>query len=522
MTDHPESHHQKWLMRQVELQNKPLKSSCYKPLDQSILEKANSLGLETYLELNHLLEWPTLEGIQSLYQSGRTTAYDLVRYTIMRIGIYNQKLNAVSQLSPTVIEEAKALGPWEPNKPLWGVPVLLKDNIATGPDMPNTAGAHALLHATTKRPAHLVSLLKEAGALIIGKANLSEWANFMTLDSSNGFSALGGQTRNPYGPYDVGGSSAGSCVAVAAGFTAIAVGTETAGSLVYPASQNNVVTIKPTVGLISRDLIVPISDTQDTAGPIASSVKDAAQLLQVLSGPCQWDAKTISAPESQDYLAACHKSPDGLKIGILSNPKILADYRQGDDEVINEVIQILQRQNMIVTPVFVDDKACETNMYEVLLYEFYRDVNGYLAHPDTNTVLALEDIIAYNQKDLVNRAPYGQALLEKSTTERAKEKAYKDLVTDNVLRASAAIYAALQEVDVIMTISNYGTILYATAGYPAVTVPAGFRPSGEPVGITFFGGAYQEALLLTVAQAFESAKANESATTRSCHPTLSI
>lgn len=516
MTDMPDSHHQEWLLRQVELQQKPHKSTCYKPLDQIILDKANGLGLDTYLELNHLLEWPKLEVIQSLYQSGLTTPYDLIRYTIKRIGIYNQKLNAVSQLSPTVIEEAKALGPWDPSKPLWGVPVLLKDNIATGPEMPNTAGAHALLHATTKRPAHLVTLLKEAGALILGKANLSEWANFMTLDSSNGFSTLGGQTRNPYGPYDVGGSSAGSCVAVAAGFTAIAVGTETAGSLVYPASQNNVVTIKPTVGLISRDLIVPISDTQDTAGPIASSVKDAAQLLQVLSGPCQWDPKTMSAPEDEDYLAACRRSPEGLRVGILSNAKIVADYRDGDEEIINVATALLKGQNMVVTPVNVDDKACDTNMYEVLLYEFYRDVNAYLAHPDTNTVLALEDIISYNQKDLGNRAPYGQNLLEKSVTERLKDKAYTDLVTDNVLRASAAIYAALQEVDVLMTISNYGTILYATAGYPAITVPAGFRTSGEPVGITFFAGAYQEALLLTVAQALESANMP------GIHPTLSI
>lgn len=515
-----ESHHRAWLERQLEHQAQCRATACFRPLDSDLIEEAKRLNRGTYFEIDQALfhqgdVW-SIEAFKDLYRKHRFTPYQVAQYILQRISVYNEGLHAITQLAPQVFREAEALwadAPWEAlyrRMPLWGIPVVVKDNIATGTDMPNTAGAYALLHATTTRPSTVVERLKAAGALVVGKANLSEWANFMTLDSSNGYSALGGQTVNPFGPFDVGGSSSGSCVAVAAKLVPIAVGTETAGSLIYPASQNRVVAIKPTVGLVSRDLIIPISDTQDTAGPIANTVADAALLLEVISGHCPHDPKTNLIPEgTRAYFEACQLGPTenipshNKRIGVLQNPAVLQDYREGDLVLIEGAIERLVGLGFTVEPVMLDPMGFETHMFDVLLYEFYRDVNRYLEHPDVNTVLNLEDIVRYNEKDLENRAVFGQSLLERSVTGRPALPSYQEAVKRSVFRTSRAIYQALQSVDVLMTVSNYATALYATAGYPAVNVPMGFREDGEPVGLTFFGGAFMEAQLLAVAAAFE-------------------
>lgn len=538
-----ESHHRAWLERQLELQAQCRATACFRPLDSDLIEEAKGLDRGTYFEIDQALfhqgdVWH-IEAFKTLYRKHRFTPYQVAQYILQRISVYNEGLHAITQLAPEVFREAEAL--WAEadasldvlyrRMPLWGIPVVVKDNIATGTDMPNTAGAYALLHATTTRPSTVVERLKAAGALVVGKANLSEWANFMTLDSSNGYSALGGQTVNPFGPFDVGGSSSGSCVAVAAKLVPIAVGTETAGSLIYPASQNRVVAIKPTVGLVSRDLIIPISDTQDTAGPIANTVADAALLLEVISGPCPHDPKTQLIPEGpRKYLEACQPGPTSntrshnirvgetrqpitrvgetrlhnIRVGLVQNPAVLQDYREGDLALVDAAVRRLELLGYEVTPVMVDPMGFETHMFDVLLYEFYRDVNRYLEHSDVNTVLNIEDIVKYNEKDLENRAAFGQSLLERCVSGRPTQTSYQEAVKRSVFRTSRAIYQALQSVDVLMTVSNYATALYATAGYPAINVPMGFRENGEPVGLTFFGGAFQEEQLLVVASAFES------------------
>ena len=513
-TSSDQSHHGPWLERQATLQSQKRATSCLRPLNATILEEAKSLELSVYMDIDfHLNRWDVDE-FKALYREHNYTPYQVAQFILWRVGIYNDALHAITQLAPQIFHEAKALASdlsnfdsldslWE-IKPLWGIPLVIKDNIATGPDMPNTAGAYALMHATTTRPATIVKRLKDAGALIIGKANLSEWANFMTLDSSNGYSAVGGQAVNPFGAFDVGGSSAGSCVAVAAKLVPLAVGTETAGSLVYPASQNHLVTIKPTVGLVSRDLIVPIASTQDTAGPIANTVKDAALLLSILAGHCPRDPKTNVIPQiSRNYIMDSQRGPSSKRIGIVMNEPVIQDYREGDSELLESAIVALKAQGFQVQEILVDDVGFHNRMFEVLLYEFYRDVNLYLSSPDVDTVLNLEDIVRYNGKDANNRAAFGQSLLERSIQNRPSVLEYQEAVGRGVLRASKAIYSALQSVDVLMTISNYATALYATAGYPAVNVPMGFRQSGEPVGLTFFAGAFQESLLIEVAGAFE-------------------
>ncbi len=513
-TSADQSHHGPWLERQVELQAKKCTTSCIRPLNSTLLEEANTLEMAVYLDIDHALERWDIDEFKALYRDKGHSVYQVAQYIIKRIGIYNDALRAINQISPVIYDEAKKMmaelsgfdnfeSLWE-IKPLWGIPVVVKDNIATGPDMPNTAGAFALLHATTTRPSTVVKRLKDAGALVVGKANLSEWANFMTLDSSNGYSALGGQSINPFGPFDVGGSSAGSCVAVAAKIVPIAVGTETAGSLIYPASQNHVVSIKPTVGLISRDLIVPISNSQDTPGPIANTIEDAALLLSILSGSCPRDAKTQMIPQvSRDYISDCQRGPIPRKLGVVMNPQVVQDYRDGDQALLDAAISRLERLGYAVEPIYVEPMGFETRMFEVLLFEFYRDVNLYLAHPDVDSVLNLEDIVRYNAKDMANRCAFGQSLLERCVSGRPSALVYQEALNRSVLRASTAILGPLQSVDALVTVSNYATVLYATAGYPAVNVPMGFRAHGEPVGITFFAGAFQEPILLEIASAFE-------------------
>lgn len=513
--------HLSWLDRQLELQAKKVKTSCYKPLSQAVLSEGRSLDLQTYLQIDQALEAWTVDEFKALYKDLQVTPYQVTQYLIKRIGIYNPQYHAITQLSPLVFQEAKGLlyaletykgdydALWE-DKPLWGIPLVVKDNIATGPDMANTAGAYALLHATTRRPSTVVRRLKDAGALVVGKANLSEWANFMTLDSSNGYSALGGQTINPHGSFDVGGSSSGSCVAVAAKLVPLALGTETAGSLVYPASQNRVVAIKPTVGAVSRDLVVPISDTQDTPGPIANTVRDAALLLQVLSGRCEGDIKTHQIPE--DFArslvmpeVAMSMSKKIQRIGLISNPEIVADYRDGDAQLMIQAVKDLQRLGYEVVPIEVSSHALKIPMFEVMLYEFYRDVNRYLASPDVDTVLSLEDLVKYNEMDPGHRAHFGQTLLTQAIDHQKRPQAlsYEAALKRSVFSSSTAIYQALKSVDVLMTISNYATVLYAAAGYPAINVPMGQRLSGEPVGLTFFAGAFDEGQLIQIASHFE-------------------
>ncbi|MCK8061213.1 MULTISPECIES: amidase family protein [unclassified Fusibacter] len=501
------SNHSTWLEEQIKHQYETKKQTdCRMALGKSVLRRVDrELPLSRYLELDEHLWDADITSIHKLYKEKIALPVEVVLYYIKRIYVYENVLSSVTQVFEEAIDQAIELESkeFDPELPLFGIPILLKDNIATE-GHPNTAGSDMLRDVTTLRASTVAEKLKEAGAIIVGKTNLSEWANFMTFNSSNGYSALGGQTVNPYGRFDVGGSSAGSAVAVAAGLIPVSIGSETAGSLVYPASQNAVVTIKPTVGLVSRDLIVPISETQDTAGPMATCVKDAALVLSSIAGGCQHDRATEHAVV-KDYVGALDRDIKGLRIGILSNQSVKEEYRDNDEQVILAACKVFEDLGAEVVEVELEEKVFATNMLDVLLYEFHRDVNAYLANPEVDTGLTLEAIRDSNLKDLENRAAFGQSIIDKSIDERMSPKAYEELVDENVKIAEDAIDKVKEKVDAVLSISNYSTIAYATCGYPAITVPAGYRDSGEPVGITIFAGRYEEDLLISLGAGYEKA-----------------
>lgn len=362
--------------------------------------------------------------------------------------------------------------------------------------------------------AFIVQKLREAGAVILGKANLSEWANFMSNPSANGFSVLGGQTCNPYGDYDAGGSSSGSSVAVSANLTAIAIGTETTGSLTYPAAMNSIVTIKPSLGLVSRDRIIPITDGMDTAGPLTRTVSDCAELLTVIG---QYDANDKDANNTQsiadiDFTKALSK--DALKDVRVALIQRADDdvFRREDPQMRQNALEGLKRAGAVV----IDVKAIESPEnapkahIEALYTGIYIGINAYLEQTQHPTFKTLKDIVEFNRDDMENRAPYEQQLLDQSVSRDLDEKTlktYADNLTFVRNNARAKIDELLTENDceVIIDLMNYSSMIWAGGGVPAVTVPVGYHDDGTPCGVTFFGRFLDDARILAFAYAFEQA-----------------
>jgi amidase len=436
------------------------------------------------------------------------------------------------ELNPDALSIADALDAEReaqgPRGPLHGIPVVLKDNIDTADRMQTTAGSLALQGSIAPEDAFVTKKLRQAGAVILGKANLSEWANFRSTRSSSGWSSRGGQTRNPYAlDRNPCGSSSGSAVAVAANLCSVAVGTETDGSLICPAQTNSIVSIKPTLGLVSRFGVVPIAHSQDTAGPMARSVADAAILLGVLSGVDGRDAVTEeSSGKALDDYATC-LDVDGLqgaRIGVARNffghdPRI--------DQIIEDSIAAMKRLGAeIVDPADIKTaRALRKTEFEVLLYEFKADLNAYLARRRGSgvPVHSLQEIIAFNEAHRDEVMPYfGQErMLLAQEKGRLTDEAYVEALANNHrLARDEGIDATLREhrLDAIVAPSGGPAWLTdwvngdhhgggssspaAVAGYPNITVPAGYI-FGLPVGISFFGGAYQEPTLIRLAYAFE-------------------
>lgn len=395
--------------------------------------------------------------------------------------------NAVISLNPEVIKQAESMSYDEKHDVLYGIPVLVKDNINMV-GLPATAGAAILKEYMADTDAELITRLKEKGALILGKTNLSEWANFMSTESSNGYSAMGGQTKNAFGHFDVGGSSAGSAVAVALNMSPVTIGTETSGSIIYPASQNGVVGLKPTLGLVSQEGIIPISKTHDTAGPMAGTVKDTYHLFKGMSSveeEADWDI------ELNDF-----------KAGILNNEGIKTVYREEDDDIVLSVNTMFKNAAADCVNVTVDDSAFDVDYLSILKYEFNEGVRDFFAGSGDHA-LTLEHIISFNDKDLDNTAPYNQELLKQSSENDSVRKEIEELIKSNQRITRDALNTAFKKVDVLITLSNYATVLYAASGYPAVTVPGYTRSSGEPVGVTLIGKSGQDIRLLEMAHALE-------------------
>jgi amidase len=472
------------------------------------------------------LEEATIAGMRRAMDADETTAHEIVLRTMRRLAAIERGgpcLHALIELNPDALAIADGLDRERelhgPRGPLHGVPVVLKDNIDTADRMHTSAGTLALAASTPRRDAAIVARLRAAGAVILAKANLTELANFMATQMPGGYSARGGQTRNPYGPgrLDPGGSSSGSAVAVAAGLCAAAIGTETSGSILFPASANSVVGIKPTVGLASRTGIVPISPSQDTAGPIARSVADAAAVLGVLAGEDAADPATGAAAGriGTDYTRYCVDG--GLASARIGVPRrVFWDgLAAGQRALMEEMIGALKRQGAVVVDPAEIPTAGQVEHSDVMLYEFKPALNAYLAAlgPDS-PVRSLADIIAFNRADRRRCLRYGQTVLvraERLTSGTLLEPEYLEArARDLRLCRTHGVDTALSVhgLDALLFPGAKGCAIAARAGYPSITIPAGFwdSPRGRaPFGVTLTGPAWSEGVLIRLAYGLEQA-----------------
>ncbi|WP_243304236.1 amidase [Geothrix oryzisoli] len=478
-----------------------------------------------------VLQEATVDGLQAGMAAGHWTAVELVKRYQARIRALDQagpKLNSVIELNPDALAIAKALDAERKagrvRGPLHGIPVLIKDNLDSADAMKTTAGSLALAGAPApKEDAFVVRRLREAGAVILGKTNLSEWANFRSTRSSSGWSGRGGQTRNPYAlDRSPSGSSSGSGAATAASLCAVAVGTETDGSIVSPGNANGLVGLKPTVGLVSRSGIIPISSTQDTAGPMARTVRDAALLLNALAGADPKDAATgaPAAHREKDYtqfLAA-----EGLKGARLAVVKNLLGVHAHVDAVIQPALDLLKAQGAVLVEVELKTAAYDEAEFEVLLYEFKAGLNAYLGGRG-GAVKDLAGLMTFDEREKAREMPFfGQELLAQAQakgplTDPAYRKALetcaqarKDILDLLEKHAAQALVAPTGGPAWLIDHLNGDSSSLsfsspaAVAGCPHITVPAGFA-SGLPVGLSFVSAPWQEGTLLKLAYAFEQA-----------------
>ena len=478
----------------------------------------------------------TLAALQDGMKSGKFTARGIAEKYLARIDSVDKHgpgLNAVIELNPDALtladaldRERKAKGP---RGPLHGIPVLIKDNIATRDRMQTTAGSMALVGTTPPKDAMAAKKLRDAGAVILGKTNLSEWANIRSSHATSGWSGRGGQTHCPYAlDRNPSGSSSGSGAAVAANLCPVAVGTETDGSIVSPANNNGIVGIKPTLGLVSRAGIIPIAHSQDTAGPMARTVTDAAILLGTLTGVDGDDAATLTlhGQGGLDYTAFLDpKGLTGARIGVVRK---LFGFHDGVDLLMNDAIEEIKRQGAtVVDPADIStlDQMGDAEE-EVLLSEFKADLNAYLAKlGEAAPVHTLEDIIEFNQQHHELEMPFfGQDLFVKAQAKGSLyRKEYLDaLAKCRTLTRAKGIDAVMDQYKLDALLAPTGAPAWLTdyidgdhdlggsstppavAGYPHITVPMGFI-SGLPVGISFFGRAWSEPTLIKLAFAYEQA-----------------
>lgn len=437
--------------------------------------------------------------------------------------------NAVLRWNQAFLDEAIAqMEPRGPKRsgPLCGVPILLKDNIETA-DMPTTAGSLALMANAPGRDAPLVARLRDSGAVILGKANLSEWANIRSTNSISGWSAVGGQTRNPYDPERTPcGSSSGSAVAVAIGLAPAAIGTETDGSITCPASVNGVVGFKPTVGLVSRTHIVPISHSQDTAGPITTTVEDAAIVLSVIAGSDPLDPATAEADARKvDYRAALDaQSLNGARIGVMRF--LVKNYSPETQAEFERSLQAMRDAGAVLVDIEAGPDLAQIGAWEltVMLTELKVDLNAYLASTDPKQVKTrtLADVIAFNEAEQRETALFGQELfiraeatsgLDSPAYQEARARSFQAsgpdgidrMMADNgvvALVAPTTSRAWTNDRDDDDRAQGSASRLAAVAGYPHLTVPMGFDRS-MPVGISFIGGKWDDAKILSLGYAFE-------------------
>ncbi|MFD2178368.1 amidase [Veronia pacifica] len=470
------------------------------------------------------VEEMTLDMMAALMREGKISSESLVTQYIERIHQIDKtgpSLHSVLVVNPHAIDEARALDVlWNSEKPLGplhGVPVLIKDNIETAGPMPTTAGALALKNNVCLQDSPLVAQLRKAGAVILGKANLSEWANFKSLKSSSGFSELGGQTKNPYfldrNPC---GSSSGSAVSVSANLTTVAVGTETDGSIVAPASHCGIVGMKPTVGLVPSKGIIPISHNQDSAGPMARTVMDTALLLNALVDPSHSKAR-------KDYAASLQfASLEGKRIGI---PQHADRFPESVRAVFEAAVGKMEQAGAEIIrglELPQEDSLGEAE-FEILLYDFKHDLSEYLSGTSSSVeVKNIDELVAFNLANPSTLALFNQELIEmaakKGSVEEPAYQASRQLVEKYGRKQGIDALSTDYQLDALIAPTNTPSWLIdhengdnfeggssspsAITGYPIITVPMG-DTQGLPLGLSFFSGAYQEQTLLELAYCFE-------------------
>ena len=480
------------------------------------------------------LDEETISSLSEKLASGKYNSEQLVQLYLQRIEIIDKngaKLNSIIELNPDALSIAKAMDAemkaGKSRGPLHGIPVLIKDNIDTADKMQTTAGSLALAGNYASKDAFIVTKLREAGAILLGKTNLSEWANFRSTKSCSGWSSKGGQTKNPYFlDHNPCGSSAGSGAAVSANLCVVSVGTETDGSIVCPASVSGVVGIKPTVGLVSRTGIIPISKTQDTAGPMARTVKDAAILLGILAAIDENDSVTQKSKGNSfsDYTKFLDLNAlKGKRIGIEKKP-------QGDNKYVNllleQTINLLKTKGAVIIEIDYLDKiaALGNSESEVLQYEFKNGLNQYLASANAK-VKSLTEVIDFNIENEDKVMPYfKQELLESSNAKQGlNDKKYLEALEKSHYGSRKILDSIFksENLDAICGVTMgptcsidtiYGdrwgdyslTTPAAISGYPHITVPCG-TVYDLPVGLSFFGTAYTEGKLIGIGYAYEQA-----------------
>ncbi|MFD0932777.1 amidase family protein [Psychroflexus salinarum] len=468
----------------------------------TITSQLSGFSEERYNELSPFILEQDIETLQDYISEGKFSYKELTQWYLYRIAKFESdkdlSLNAMISINPKVVMQAEKLdiGDLSNKHPIYGMPVILKDNINTK-NMPTTAGAVALMENQSENDAEIVANLKSYGGLVLGKANLSEWANFLCDGCPNGYSAIGGQTLNPYGvrEFDTGGSSSGSAVAVAANYATAAVGSETSGSIISPSSQQSVVGLKPTIGILSQDGIIPISSTLDTPGPITKNLRDNSILFSAMASV---QNKTLGAKVPWEIEA--RKDLKGVRLGAykayLENPL----YQNAMEELKSLGAEIIE----------IEPKAMNFEGFlELLSGDMKIDLKNYLsAYASENVeVKTTSDVMKFNLKDTTVRIPYGQARFEgiedlDITDDELNEIRKKLLIAgieyfENPMQAN--------NLDAILSINNYNAGQAAAAKFPALTVPMGYNESGEPEGLTFITKPYQEPDIYSYAKLYEKA-----------------
>lgn len=472
----------------------------------NVAHQISDFSEKDYQKLKPLILEQDILTIQNHINTSRLTYKGLTQWYLYRIVKFeNNKdryLNNVIAINPKAVYEARKRDENKSSEdhPMYGMPILLKDNI-NFEGLPTTAGTY-LLRNNDAADAFIVKRIKEKGGIILGKANLSEWANFLCLDCPNGYSAIGGQTLNPYGrkKFDTGGSSSGSGSAIAANYAVAAVGTETSGSILSPSSANSIVGLKPTTGLLSRSGIVPLSSTLDTPGPMTRNVTDNAILISAMIGADSTDIATKNSPKNnKEYWEEVKNSSlKGVRFGV-------------DKSFLTDTIYSLNVKRLValggIAIEFVPTQKDFDGFGTLLSADMRIDLPNYLNKysSDGLTTSSITDIVAYNRQDSLNKIPYGQGRFERILNVNLGEEELAQLRI-KLRNAGVSFFEdamAKHKLDVILSINNWSARNAAAANYPCLTVPMGYRETGEPVGITFIGRPFEEDKLLKIGYAFE-------------------